>query len=353
MFNKSNMKWLMMLMAALMVLAGCSSEPPKEAVQTALSKTMDLQSYTFTAALDLDEINLPEELLNADPQAGAILNMLKDATLSVTGAYEADPMRMEMTADIALQGDMSFNLSIPMIMTEDKMWVKVPSIPMLPLEGLSGKFVEIDMKQLAEQEGMEIPNLDMDTQRKMVQDMMTVILKHFDEETYYSELKAEEVPGLPSELKPDQIVKFAVTEDNFEQTVKTIVEKVAPELIDLLIENDQYRQTLQLTPEDLEQAKQELAGNDSAELQQQLDELKEEMKINELSLTGAIKDDYLVYQELKGNVDIIQEGQTANIGMSLKSQYSNINEPVEFQIEIPTDAISLDELESMFNSGSF
>ncbi|XEC94941.1 hypothetical protein AB6A23_27340 [Paenibacillus tarimensis] len=345
---------LVMLLVLAVAIAGCSnSKPPKEAVQSALLNTMNLQSYTFATTLELEEIELPQQLAESqDPQVQAMIGMLKNASLTADGVYQADPMRMEMNLDLVLKGDLSFTVSVPIIAEQDKLWIKIPDIPMLPLEGLSGQYIELDLKQLAEQQGVDLPASDLDGQRQMVQDMMGIILKHFDGKQFFSETKASEAEGLPSDVKPDQIVKFSITQDQLDQVATTAVEQIAPEIIDLLLNNEQYRQSLQLSAEQLEEAKRELENTGSEELKAGLEKFKEQVNINDLSLIGAIKDNYLVYQLLKLNVDITDQGQTSTIGLKLKSQYGNINEKVEFKQPIPTEAITIDQLMALLGSGS-
>ncbi|WP_314002349.1 hypothetical protein [uncultured Paenibacillus sp.] len=344
---KRLMQAVLLILAVSVVLAGCSSaKAPKEAIQAAFAKSMEMNSYTFTSALSIDKLELPPALLEGmDP---AMADMVKNATLNIDGVYQADPMQMEMTLKLDLKGDMAFSLNVPIVMTQDKIWVKIPQIPGFPLGDAAGKFMEIDMKELAAEEGVEIPTLDIDKQRKMTEDMAGIFFKQFDEKTYFSEVKKDEVAGLPEDVKPDQVVKFNVTQETFEPMVMTIVDKVAPEIIDLLLNNEDYRKTFQLEKADLEQAKKELAEGDRSELRKGLDEFKKNAKVNELSLTTAIVDELPVYQVAKADLDFTQEGETAKAGLTFTTLYSNINEKVEFPIGIPKDAMSMEELMGTF-----
>ena len=328
--------------------SACSSKstPPKEAIQQAFTASMEMKSYSFTGSIGIDELELPEELLaGADP---SMIDMIKNASLNVKGAYREDPMQMEMNLDLTIPGDMAMTINVPIVMTEEKLYVKIPNIPMLPLGEAAGKFVEIDPKQLAEEQGVEAPVLDLNTQRQMAEELTGIALKHFDGKTYFAELKKEDVTDLPEGVDPDRIVKFFVTQETFEPMIMTIVDKVAPEIIDALLANEDYLKALQLTKEDLEKAKEELAAGDRSELKTELEKFKEDVKVNDLSLTTAIQGDYPVYQSANVNLDVTQDGQTAKVGLSFKSQYANINEEVTFEHGIPEDAISIEELEQMF-----
>jgi len=338
--KKALFRWLLLSAAVIVVLTGCSDgKPPKEALQNAVGKTADMKSYTFKGALAIDELSLPPDLLEGN---AAMLDMVKNASVTVDGAYQADPMQMEMNMSIALKGDLAFNLNVPIVLTEKKVWIKVPNIPGYDLGEAKGKFLEIDVEELQQEQGIDASATDVDTQRKLMEDVTGIVLKHFDGKDYFSEPKAADVPGLPEELKPDQIVKFGVTPDNFDATVETLVKKVAPEVIDLLLNNEKYRKALQLQETDLNKAKENLAKEE--EVDKQVAAFKESVKVNELSIIGAIKKEFLVYQVVKANVDVTDNGQTSKVGMTVNTQYDNINEKVEFKTGIPTETIKLEEL---------
>ena len=98
----------------------------------------------------------PGDASQTDPTMTQFMSMLKDAQLNVTGVYQSEPMQTEMTLGIELKGDMGMTFNIPMVMTAEKLYVKVPNIPFFPIpENVVGKFLELDLKELAEQEGTE------------------------------------------------------------------------------------------------------------------------------------------------------------------------------------------------------
>ncbi len=255
--RNSSWKWLLMMVALLVLVAGCGKQAsPQSTIQSALVKSMELQSYTFSGSVNVEKLTLPNAFLQSEgPEAQLALNLLQNMTIDVKGSHQIEPMRMELTADIALKGDFSFNLSIPMIITEDTMLVKVPNIPMLPLGDLAGKYIEIDMNELAKEENLDIPSYNPETQQKLVQDMISIILKHLDGEQYFQSVKLDEATGLPSDLKLDEAVKVSVTQTNFEAAVIALAEKAAPEFIELVAQNEEYMKALNLKKQDIEDAK--------------------------------------------------------------------------------------------------
>lgn len=336
-----------LLAVIMVVIAGCSSgKPPKEALQAAMTKISEADSYTVKMSFGLDELEIPEDAaLQGDAAASAaIVSMIKDATITVDAVYQKDPMRTDLNMEIVLPGDMEMKLTVPMILSEETLYVKVPQIPMLPLpETITGKFIKIDLKELAKQQGAA--EIDMAEQQKLGKELGAVLLKHFDEKTYFSEPKAEDA-GLPAGLKAEQVIAFEINDGNYDKTVETVINQVLPEVLDVLIANGESLKSLQLEKADIEKFKTDLETN-KAEL---LDTLKKDVKVNSLKVTAAISDGYLSYQAGKINIEASdkESGQKMKLGLHYDVTYSDMNKAPKFENEIPTDAITLDELTQMF-----
>lgn len=337
--------WLLVMVAMMLIVAGCGAKQgPKEALQEAMAKSAEMKSFTFDMNLGIDDLELPPQVLEGGgAEAAAIMNMLSNFGINVKGAYQADPMQMEMVVQVALQGSFSMTVNVPIIMKEDKIWVKIPAIPGVPLDGLADKYIEVDLAELSEQQGADLSALDVDTQRKLGQDVLSIAMKHFDEDTFFSKVEKGSVEGLPSDLKVDEVIAVGITQANFEEAIKAIVNQIAPEVIDLLLANNEYRDALQLSEAELNEAKQGLAEA-SGEMDQGLAEMRESLQINDFTITQALKDDYIVFQKVKLDASMAKDGDSMRIGLSLVTQYDNINKAVTFTQEIPTDAIPFSEL---------
>jgi len=340
-----------MMAAILMFVTSCSSsKPPKEAAVSAISKMADLKSYTMHGSFAFDEVEIPASITGNPEQAmgvDTLIALLKGATVDVKGTFQAQPLRSDMMLDIKLgSADSSFNLAVPFIVTEDKVWLKIPAIPGVPLPpAISGKFVEFDMKKLAEmQEETDVAVPDTEQLKKLGQEVLGVLMNGLDEKTYFSEPKAADVKGMPEDLKADQIVRFAITSDNLDQTIKTVLNDVIPQVLDLFINNEEYQKMMQLSVDELKEAKTELASLEEGEFKEGLEELKKSLTINELSLTAAIKNGYVNYQDARANVELHQDGETLKFGVHFSTTYDNINKEVKFENELPTDALPIDEL---------
>ncbi|WP_296975644.1 hypothetical protein [Thermobacillus sp. ZCTH02-B1] len=337
---------LAVAMVVMLVVSACGNkkEPMNEVMRNALSASTEMTSFTFDGSFAIDKLELPPGQVGEE--AAGVLNTLRSMTVSVEGAYVQDPFQMEMNMKLTIPGDLALTFEVPIILTADKMYVRVPDIPMFPLGNAAGKFIEIDLAELAE--GQPVPTLDVETQRKLSAELLDIVMRHLEEETYFRELKKDEVPGLPSDLKADRYVKFTITQDNFDAFMIAVVERIVPEYADLLLNHPEYRAALGTTEEEVMKLKESLPDDPDA-FRKELDELKDSLRIGEISLTGAIKGDYLVYQVLKVDLDFTDQGETTSVAATFDIRYDNINEDVTFKYGIPTDTIPMEELGSILS----
>ncbi|MFC4601784.1 hypothetical protein [Cohnella hongkongensis] len=338
-----------LLMAITLVLSGCTKEKsPKDALQSSMSKSAEMKSYNFKGSMVIEDFNFPTEGESA-AEAAAVLNLMKSAELSWTGAYRADPMMVELNLQLALKGDLAINFNVPVVMTEKKMWVKIPNIPMLPIpESVQNKFVEIDLEELAEQSGQPMPNLDVAKSQKFANELTEIVFKHVEEETYLNSVKVGDA-GLPSDVDAAQVVQFQLNQSQLEAFINTVIEKIAPEVIELLSANAEYRDMLQLQQEDLDEAKAALAEVKSGEVSEMLEEMKKELKKLEVKANiGIDKKGYPVYSDASISAAIESEELTGSAGIKIVSHTTNINEEPKFEIGEPKaeEIVTMEEVEA-------
>jgi len=350
-FKRKSFAALIGLMVSLMlVVSGCSSsESAQESLQKAFTKSADIRSYELSGSVKLQDLNLPPEVLQEEGAAGA-LGLLKNTELSWTGAYRADPMLMELSLKIATGGDLAMSFQIPIVMNSEKMWIKIPNIPMLGLpEDLVGKFVELDLKKLAEQQGTEwlAPSPDPDTAVKLLNDIYGIVFKHIDEKQILSEPKPEDV-GIPKDMAK-RVVQLHVTKEQIEPFLNTLVKDIAPEVIELLSQHEEYRQMLQLEPKDLDEAKRQLSETKDQDIKDAMTEFNKSVKDLEVTANvGIDKDGYASYDDLTVKVGIEDDGQSGSGAIKIVSGMSNINGSVHFENGEPKadQIIPMDELQS-------
>lgn len=324
-----------LLLAVALVLSGCTKDKsPKDALQASLSTSSDLSSYTFKGSMKFEEFTL--NLAEMTEEDTATMNMFKNAEVSWSGAYQKDPLLTEVELKLELKGDLAINFQIPIIASEKKLWVKVPNVAMLPIpEEMVGKYLELDLEQLAEQTGQEVPKIDPKQSQKFVEDLINIVFKHLNAEDYLSSVKAKDA-GIPSDVDAKQVVQVHVEKSQIEPFLTTVVEKIAPEVLDLIANNKDYLDMSGLTKEDIDAAKEELKSADSASIKEGVAEMNKVIKnLDITSNIGIDKKDYPVYTDATVKASFDSEGNTGSFAIKVVSQLGDVNEKVEFKFGQP------------------
>ncbi|WP_027086642.1 hypothetical protein [Cohnella panacarvi] len=324
-----------LLLAVALVLSGCTKDKsPKDALQASLSTNSELSSYSFKGSMKFEEFNL--NLAEMTEEDTTTMNMFKNAEVSWSGAYQKDPMLSEVELKLELKGDLAINFQIPIIATDKKLWVKVPNIAMLPIpEEMVGKYLELDLEQLAEQTGQEIPTLDPKQSQKFVEDLMNIVFKHLNADEYLSSVKAKDA-GIPSDVDAKQVVQIHVKKAQIEPFLTTVVEKIAPEVLDLIANNKDYLDMTGMTKEDIDAAKEGLKSADSTTIKEGVAEMNKVVKnLDIVANVGIDKKDYPVYTDASVKAAFDSEGNTGSFAIKVVSQLGDVNEKVEFKYGQP------------------
>ncbi|MBB6633275.1 hypothetical protein [Cohnella thailandensis] len=344
---------LSLVLSIAFVLSACSSDSKSasEKLLDSMEKSAEIKSYGLKGSLAIQDLNLPEEVMQEEGAAGA-LGLLQNAELSWTGAYRADPMMVELNMKISISGDLAMSFQIPIVMTEEKMWLKVPNIPMLGLpEDIVDKFVEFDLKELAEQQGTEIPStMDVGLLTKFANDLYAIVFKHIDEKTYLSSKSVKDA-GIPSDAGVKSVVQLHVTQDQVEPLVNTIIKDIAPEVIELLASNEEYRNMLQLETGDLDEAKKSLEETTDADVKDAMTEFNSAVKSLDAVANFGIDDKgYASYTDMVVKAEIEDNGQSGSGTIKVVSQMSDINADPKFEYGEPKaeDIVPMEDLMAMF-----
>ncbi len=349
---------LTLLLAMTVVLSGCGSKQgPKEALQTAAGNAMTMTSYEMKSKVVIEDlkVNAPD-LTGSASTAGSIMSMLKNAEITIDGIYQLDPMQTELTLALNLKGDMAMTFTIPMVMTKEKLFIKVPSIPMLPIpETVINKFIEFDLKELAAQEGanFNLDAIDPKKTQKLTNEITNALFTEFDEAKYFKDIPVKDAK-LPDGVDAKQVAQFYVTNDNVKEAITTLVEKVLPNIL-TIIEKDEYKEMLGVTTEDIKTFKDELNIANKDEFNKSLEELKSYLKVNTFNVNTAInKKGFPTYQDVVMNIELNDPETKQDVKLALKSsfQYSKINEKQTFIIGIPAvgDVLTLEEFQKAFGN---
>lgn len=348
------MSVLLLMVLSVAVLSGCNStKPPKEALSSAAVQALKMDSYVLKNQVKILDFSV-DAASAENPEVGSMLSMLKNAEINIQQTYQKDPMQTEAKFEIKLAGDVATTITIPFVMTKEKIYVKIPSIPFLPMpENVVGKFLVLDMKELAEKNGQEFSADLFDTEKtqKLSAELTAAIFGAYDTEKYFKNIEPKDA-SLPEGYKAKQVVQFYITNDTVKDAATTFVNKVLPDLLDI-IGKEEYRSMLQVKPEDIADMKKELKEGNQDELGKALDDMKKNLKINQFTANTAIDEkNYPSYQDINANVEVNdpETNGKVKLSMQVKSQFSKINEKQTFEIGIPKDTITLEDLQKEMGS---
>jgi hypothetical protein len=341
MLKKRFFSLFLILVLAISVVSGCGTKDNKaasEILQDAFNKSFEMKSYSFDGTMQLN-LDIPQELLDTatqDEQMG--IEILKNAKLNFKGAYQEDPLQMELILSMDLPiGDMKTSIEVPMLMNEKSMWVKFPNLPIPGTEAFAGKFVEFNFDELAQLSGQPISENYIKQEKKFTREIISIFFKHF-EESYFTKIDVDSL-SLPDGIDAENAVEFKITQDKVRPFVTTLVEKVLPEIIDIMAK-EEYKDLLGISPEMAEQAKQDLSSSKS-QLDEGLAEYEKAVKSTNISIKTAVnKDGFAVHNaiHISGDFADPESSLTLKVGIDAAFNTSNINKKPSFVNSIPPAA---------------
>jgi len=345
---------LMLLLMISLTLAGCANQKSAhDVLQEAYEKSAGITSAKFEGTMKIG-LDLPDSVLEGDPDALMVLNMLNNAELTFRGTSQIDPLKAELFITARIKGDMSMDITLPLLVTESKLWVKVPNIPLLPIpDELKNKYIELDFEQLSEMAGEEI-GLAFDEKlqqryKEVGSELMELFFGAFDKKQFFVKMKAKDA-GLPEDLDVKQVVKFELTNENLRPFIKTLIE-ILPDLVEKLSELDEFA----IAQEDIDTMIEELEAN-ADEIDSVLDEIEKNVDINEAAyIVGINKDGYVTYTGVHFDADLESDGERGSLRFNVEMKQTNINKEQDFEIKEPksSDVISLNELITLFLFSEF
>lgn len=352
MFKKRVLLSALVLILAMALLAGCGSASKKtanELLQEALIKSTEIKSASIDGTITLNLDVSDDVLADLGPEGMMVFDAIKNAKISYRGNYQLEPQpKYEITLSLDVKFDgLTFQFDVPILVEGEKVWVKIPNIPNMGLDGLAGKFIELDLKELAAMSGEELPSFDqnnLQANTKFAQELVPILFKHLDE-TYFYKVDPKTL-ALPEGLSASNAVEFRINQDQLRAFIPVFVEKILPEMLDVL-SKPEYQQLSGLTPDMVAELKQDLTIS-KEEFNQGMNEL--DRVINNFNISGLFVIDkkgfmpqntYTVSGDLRN-----PEGEGhIKFNMKMVANTSKINEPAVFENQFPpTDTISFEQL---------
>lgn len=291
-----------------------------------------LNSYEFEGSMNLglllpkSDDTLPEEL-------AAMLEMAKDIQIDIKGAYQKEPMLFEANIDVTLKGAVQTTFTIPMVMTQEKMWIKLPQSPLIPVpEEVQGKYIEYDFAKLAELSGQPIGALDMEVQTKLGIDLINLFVDLLGKD-FYKEVDLSTVT-IPAGVEANKVIKFELTNETLKPFIKIMVKDLLPQFVELL-EKPEYSKALGIPAEDLALMKEALASEE-INIDEVVSQINKYLKINQLDEFLVItKDNHISYDASTVDITVTVEGQAFDFKLTYDQSKSNINKDIKFTIGVP------------------
>lgn len=341
MFNTFRFLSILFLILSVSFLVACGSDSassnktnPKELVTEAINKSMEMESYAFEGDLVIS-IDLDESIITG-PDEEMVATLLKDLKVDYRGTYQADIEQAEFIFETNLNlGDLKTALEIPILIKQEKIWIKIPAIPGMIPDEFAGKQLELDLKMLAEMSGEEYVSI-FDTanpqnmeQIALVQKIMDIFLRNLDDALFAL-----------SSVDGESVVTIDLSGDTFHSVLETMMTSTLPEVIELL-EQEEYAGLLGLSEADLTELK-ELKNGLPEEMNEVLEEVKGSLQVNKGEFVFHInKDKFVSKQQL--NLDLIfvdpESDVEVSFAISSNQHTTRINEEQEFILEEPTENI--------------
>lgn len=324
-------------------------------MKQAVAASAEMESYRFDGNMRL-QLTLPEE--TSDPAQAQIMHFLKNLEIRMDGVYQQEPMQSEMNLHFVLKGDMSFNLTLPLVMTTDKMWVKIPQIPFYPLpDQLTGKYLELDYAKMQEmsdssQVPVNVQAMDIKKQQELGLKLVEILIKHYEEMDYFTLVDLQEA-GLPDNVAAENVLQFELLNDDLDQAVTTLVTSALPEILEEL-SKPEWSDLIQMDPSELDQIKKDF-GKNTEQFQQEWDQMKEQFDLDHFRIKMALdKQDFVIYQATDAQFSVGKNEEKVGVALHMEVHTTDINQTPEFEIGIPdeADTVTMEEaVQSMFMPG--
>lgn len=327
--------FLILAMFAL-VLTGCGDKrTAKEVLTTAAKQQNTVTSYQFSGKLKL-RADMQGDDIQSDPHAKMVLDALNKAQITYRGNTSLSPLKTEFILDVSVPLDgMSMNFTMPILMNQEKLWVKIPALSLMPeLNHLAGKFVELDYKELSQWSGQPIPAaVDPKKQQELTGKLIDVFAKDMGDE-YFADVAKDSV-ALPQDVETERVVKFQLTNEKLPVFLKTLLGSTLPQCVDLIAQSELADQ-MGMSKEQAEQAKADLS-----EALKELESNQEWVKMVHVDkaewMLAVNKENHIPYQQFDFDMRVTppNEPGTLTIGFTFDQKVSGINVPPKWEVQEP------------------
>jgi len=312
MFKKSfNTIILLILISSLLIACTNNQEIQTEALQ-AIDKQSEMKSYSFEGSAKL---GLGDGLVPAtNPLTLGIVNMLKESTLEWKGATENNPARLETTLKLTPNSSNS-QLELPVLIKDNKLYFNIPAI------NKPGEFFVMDLStsSIGSNNGIQPEALQQTS--ATLSDVMRILFASAEAKW----LREDKEPAALPDGTTGTSIRLEITSSN-EQAVNKMMQSKTGEMIDKL-------------------ASRGIISSATAEKWKNSKETKIEIKAPSQLQLIIDKDGNIRSQTIDFKLAITDENGTTNThAITFEQSYSNINTAPDFQMPIPENAKSFDDV---------
>lgn len=340
---KRTLSVILILLFALSLLTACGdNRSASQILQDALKKNSEVTSQSFSGFIELSANFDDLALQSMGPDAALALQYLKNLRISYEGAYTVKPMEGEILLSTEIPiGDLKTKIDLPILMKEDKIWVKVPQLPVPELQGFAGKYIEIDIKELEKLSGSEltIDPANMEENQKIAnqlyhEELFPLFFKTYGEK-YVKKVDLKNVE-VPQNIKAQQSVEFTVTQEQMDAFITSLLNDFLPKAIDIFAK-EEYRKITNLTKDQVEQSKKDLETA-KTEWEKNKREFNKVVKNSIIQFIGVVdQSGYLAHSIFNLSGDITPQDQqgTMSLKVTVQSSMFNVNQKQTLKNTIP------------------
>jgi uncharacterized lipoprotein YehR (DUF1307 family) len=343
-------KWALIGTAAVLALSltGCGqNKSAYESLKQGSTKLAKAESFDYTGSIGLKTDAQPA---NGDASTEQITQLLSNIELNFTGTSFTKTKQAAINLELSLKGDASLSLAVPIIVDKDGLYIKIPTIPMLPLpQTLTGKYLHLtkaDMEKISEESGAAAATRKSDPakEEQFSKELEAVFAKQFKEDDNLIKVNVNKTSAeVPAHVK--QVVEYSITGESFPTLVEKIVKGLIPDILTVMSKPEYKAIT-------------DLPANTLSEYQKSLEsftteELKKQLTVNQAySQFGIDGSGYLSYLRDKFDFTANDEtGSKTKVALDFTFDATNINK-AKGTITLPkaAETISLEELQKQLGT---
>ncbi|CCQ92392.1 exported hypothetical protein [[Clostridium] ultunense Esp] len=357
MIRKSLLVSIILLLALSLLTACGDNRTASQILEDALKKNATVKSQSFNGFIELGLTFSDSLIQNAPPEGQLFLQSLKNFRLTYEGAMNTEPLEGEITLSTEIPfGDLKTKIDLPILIKEEKVWIKVPQLPIPDLQNYAGKFIELDLKELEKLSGVDTLPTDpaniaenAKVMNKMYyEEIFPLFFKSYGE-TYFKKGDLNEVE-VPKEIAAKQSVEFTLTQEQLEPFITSMLSDFIPKVLDIMAKPE-YRDVTKVTADQLNEAKKSI---EEAKSQWEKNKGNLNQYIQNLSIKGVSvidKEGYLAHTVFDMGADLSDPENPGTVSIKLKAQSSslNINQKPSFKNTIPPSSGEIIPFQELIN----